>query len=159
MSSSALIRRSGDTFLTLINDILDFSKIEAGQFSLEEQPFDLTQCIEDALDLLAPKASEKAVRVGLHYAYPTPRNVIGDVTRLRQILVNLVGNGVKFTDSGEVVVTVKSQKIARRPFPNSFRRQGYRHWHSCKIKWTGCSNRSARWTLPQRANMAAPDWV
>lgn len=105
------IRRSGDTLLTLINDILDFSKIEAGQFNLEEQPFDLTQCIEDALDLLAPKASEKRLELAYIIHPPTPRHAVGDVTRLRQILVNLVGNGVKFTETGEVVVTVKSQKL------------------------------------------------
>ena len=105
------VRRSSDTLLTLINDILDFSKIEAGQLSLEEQPFDLAQCIEDALDLLAPKASKKGLELAYIMQYPTPRHVIGDATRVRQILVNLVGNGVKFTDSGEVVVTAKSQKM------------------------------------------------
>ncbi len=114
------IRRSGDTLLTLINDILDFSKIEAGQFRLEEQPFDLTQCIEDSLDLLAPKASEKRLELAYIVHPPTPRNVIGDVTRLRQILVNLVGNGVKFTETGEVVVTIKSQPLADQRFQIHF---------------------------------------
>jgi signal transduction histidine kinase/DNA-binding response OmpR family regulator len=101
------IRRSGDVLLTIINDILDFSKIEAGQLELEEQPFRLDSCIEDSLDLLAPKAHKKGVELAYLLDESVPRFVIGDVTRLRQILVNLVGNGVKFTAAGEVIVSVK----------------------------------------------------
>jgi signal transduction histidine kinase/DNA-binding response OmpR family regulator len=106
------IRRSGDVLLTIINDILDFSKIEAGQLELEEQPFQLDSCIEEALDLLAPKAHDKGIELAYLLEESVPRFVIGDVTRLRQILVNLVGNGVKFTAEGEVVVHVQCRPAA-----------------------------------------------
>ncbi len=104
------IRRSGDSLLTLINDILDFSKIEAGQLNLEWVPFDLAQCIEDALDLLAPKAADKGLELAYILNKPTPHYIVADPTRLRQIFVNLVGNGVKFTENGEVTIHVNSQQ-------------------------------------------------
>ena len=103
------IRRSGDALLSIINDILDFSKIEAGQLDLEEHPFSLSQCVEDALDLLAPKAYDKGLELAYIVDPKTPTTLIGDVTRLRQILVNLVGNAVKFTFAGEVIVNVDSE--------------------------------------------------
>ena len=100
------IRTSGDALLTIINDILDFSKIEAGRLDLESTPFDLRECVEGALDLLAPKAREKGLDLACLVEADVPAAIVGDVTRLRQILVNLVGNAVKFTEQGEVVVTV-----------------------------------------------------
>jgi CheY-like chemotaxis protein len=100
------IRTSGDALLTIINDILDFSKIEAGRLDLESAPFNLRECIEGALDLLAPKAREKELNLAYLMEPQVPAAITGDVTRLRQILVNLIGNAVKFTDQGEVVVTV-----------------------------------------------------
>ncbi|MDS3859563.1 response regulator [Thermosynechococcaceae cyanobacterium BACA0444] len=103
------IRQAGDTLLTIINDILDFSKIESGSMSLEQRPFDLADCIEEVLDLLATKADEKNIELGYTYSCHTPRQVLGDVTRVRQILVNLVGNGVKFTTQGEVMIHVDSR--------------------------------------------------
>jgi CheY-like chemotaxis protein/HPt (histidine-containing phosphotransfer) domain-containing protein len=102
------IRNSGDSLLTIINDILDFSKIESGRLELEQQPFELRSCIEDALDLLGPKAAEKKIDLAYQMDDDLPATVIGDVTRLRQVLVNLVGNAVKFTSRGEVVVEVRS---------------------------------------------------
>lgn len=105
------IRISGDTLLTVINDILDFSKIESGKMQLEEQPFELKSCIEDAFDLLAPKALEKKIDL-LYLVDPhAPPFIVGDVTRVRQILVNLVNNAVKFTEQGEVCISVS--KIAQ----------------------------------------------
>ncbi|MFM1945461.1 MAG: hypothetical protein RI897_4443, partial [Verrucomicrobiota bacterium] len=101
------IRSSGDSLLTIINDILDFSKIESGKLELENQPFDLRNCIEDALDLLAPKASEKKIELACELSHNLPSSVIGDVTRVRQILVNLIGNAVKFTSQGEVIVKLQ----------------------------------------------------
>ena len=104
------IRVSGDTLLTLINDILDFSKIESGKMELEDAPFEIKDCIEEAFELLASEAVKK--RLDLLHLIETdvPELLIGDVTRLRQIIVNLVNNAIKFTDSGEVLVSVKKLK-------------------------------------------------
>ncbi|MBC8484480.1 MAG: response regulator, partial [Bacteroidetes bacterium] len=101
------IRISGDTLLTLINDILDFSKIESGKMELEEHPFDLKECIEDAYDLLASKAVKKKLDLLHLIENDVPDFIVGDVTRLRQILVNLINNAIKFTEEGEVFVSVK----------------------------------------------------
>ena len=105
------IRSSGDALLTLINDILDFSKIESGKLELEQQPLNIRDCIEETLDMMAPKASEQGLELAYLIYKNTPSNVIGDVTRIKQILVNLVGNGVKFTPKGEVIIAVTSHKI------------------------------------------------
>lgn len=105
------IRNSCGTLLTIINDILDFSKIESGKLELEEQPFDLRICIEEALDLLAPQAASKGLEL-LYFLDPhLPTQIISDVTRLRQILWNLLSNAVKFTATGEVVVTVQGREL------------------------------------------------
>jgi signal transduction histidine kinase/CheY-like chemotaxis protein/HPt (histidine-containing phosphotransfer) domain-containing protein len=104
------IRTSGDALLTIINDILDFSKIESGRLELEQQPFDLRDCLESALDLLAPKASEHGLDLIYEISDDVPHTLVGDVTRLRQILVNLLSNAVKFTSAGEVVVTVTAER-------------------------------------------------
>jgi signal transduction histidine kinase/CheY-like chemotaxis protein/HPt (histidine-containing phosphotransfer) domain-containing protein len=100
------IRISGDTLLAIINDILDFSKIEAGKLELENQPFDLRDCVEGALDLLATRALEKGLDLAYLIETGVPAAVFGDVTRLRQIVVNLLSNAVKFTEQGEVVLSV-----------------------------------------------------
>ncbi|MCA9921073.1 MAG: response regulator, partial [Anaerolineales bacterium] len=104
------IRRSGDALLTIINHILDFSKIESGQLELELQPFPIRDCIEEALDFLAHKAHSKGLELAYHIQPNTPSIVNGDITRLRQILVNLLGNAVKFTESGEIIVSVWSER-------------------------------------------------
>ncbi len=100
------IRQSGDSLLVIINDILDFSKIEAGKMELESQPFDLYECVESAIDLLAPRTSSKNLELAYYIDEGVPSAIIGDVTRLRQILVNLISNAIKFTEQGEVVVSV-----------------------------------------------------
>ncbi|NJN67687.1 MAG: PAS domain S-box protein [Chloroflexaceae bacterium] len=110
------IRMSGDALLTLINDILDFSKIDAGRLDLEHAPFNLRTGIEEVLELLAPKADEKGIELVYWIDPSTPDMLVGDLVRLRQILINLVGNGVKFTEQGEVVVTV-SYTPPRDPRP------------------------------------------
>lgn len=107
-----IIRRSGDGLLTIINDILDFSKIEAGQMELEQHPFDLRACIEDALDLLAANAATKGLELAYVIEQHTPTALVGDVTRLRQIMVNLLSNAVKFTKEGEVIVSVSSEALS-----------------------------------------------
>jgi CheY-like chemotaxis protein len=101
------IYSSSESLLTIINDILDFSKIESGKLELESQPFDLRACIEDALDLLAAKAAEKQLEVAYQMDDGIPTRMCGDVTRLRQVLVNLLSNGIKFTSAGEVTVQVR----------------------------------------------------
>ncbi len=101
------IRSSGDALLAIINDILDFSKIEAGKMELEQAPFDLRECVESALDLVAGRAVEKSLDLVYLIDEDVPTGIKGDVTRLRQILLNLLGNAVKFTEHGEVVLTVK----------------------------------------------------
>jgi PAS domain S-box-containing protein len=105
------IRGSGDALLTIINDILDFSKIESGKLDLEQQPFDLRDCLEGALDLLAPRAAEKGLDLAYLIENHVPPTIVGDVTRLRQIFVNLMNNAVKFTEVGEVVVTIGAQAL------------------------------------------------
>ena len=104
------IRNSGDALLAIINDILDFSKIEAGKMDLERQPFDLRECVESALDLVAGRAVEKNLDLAYIIDDDVPIGISGDVTRLRQILLNLMSNAVKFTAKGEVVLTVKRDK-------------------------------------------------
>ena len=105
----ATIRSSGDALLTIINDILDYSKIEAGQLHLEEHEFDLRACVEDAIDILALKAVEKRLELVYLVAPDVPAYVVGDSTRFRQVIVNLLGNAIKFTHVGEVVLTVDVQ--------------------------------------------------
>ncbi len=101
-------RRSADALLEIINDILDLSKIESGKLELEHQPFELDNCIEQSLELLAPKAAEKGLDLAYSIDDSLPKILVSDVTRLRQILVNLASNAVKFTSRGEIEVSVKS---------------------------------------------------
>ena len=109
---AATIRDSGDALLTIINDILDFSKIEAGRMDIERQPFDLRDCVESALDLVASRAAEKHLDLAYVFEGEVPVGALGDVTRLRQILLNLLSNAVKFTERGEVVLTVVTEQDA-----------------------------------------------
>ena len=105
------ILNSGDILLSLINDILDFSKIEAQKIDLENQPFDLMVCIEEALDLVAGKADDKGIELAYSLEKGLPTRFMGDVTRLRQILVNLLSNSIKFTEKGEVIISVSGQLL------------------------------------------------
>jgi len=105
------IRASGDALLTIINDILDFSKIESGHLEFEEADFDLRECIESALDLFVARAAEKKIDLLYELVDGVPGIVRSDVTRLRQIIVNLLGNALKFTERGEVVVTVRAGAV------------------------------------------------
>jgi PAS domain S-box-containing protein len=110
---SETIRDSADALLTIINDILDFSKVEAGKMQLEKQPFDLRECLESALELLATKATEKGLDLAYLIDPGTPETIAGDVTRLRQILINLLNNALKFTEQGEVVVSVAGELLTK----------------------------------------------
>jgi CheY-like chemotaxis protein len=101
-----LTYRSADSLLDLINDILDFSKIEAGRLEIDSHEFDLRDSIGDTLQTLAVRATEKSIEVAYQIPPEVPDRLIGDLGRLRQILVNLVGNAIKFTERGEVVVSL-----------------------------------------------------
>jgi signal transduction histidine kinase/DNA-binding response OmpR family regulator len=106
---ASTIRDSSESLLTIINDILDFSKIEAGRMDIEAQPFDLRDCVESALDLVSNRAAEKHLDIAYLFEGEVPPAIQGDVTRLRQILLNLFSNAVKFTDQGEVVLTLTAK--------------------------------------------------
>lgn len=97
---------SGRALLTIINDVLDFSKIESGVIELDPKPFNLQMCIEDVVALLTSQAQKKGVDLNIEIDTPLPELLVGDAARLRQILINLVGNGLKFTDQGSVTVRV-----------------------------------------------------
>jgi PAS domain S-box-containing protein len=104
-----VVRSSGDALLHVIDDILDYSKIEAGKLELERAPFDLRECVEGALDIVAPRASQKEIELGCLIDDGVPAGIVGDVARLRQVLLNLLSNAVKFTEEGEVVVRVAAE--------------------------------------------------
>lgn len=104
------IHNSGSMLLALINDILDFSKIEADKLELERRGFGLHRCVQDVVHMMSSLADEKGLELQLNIAPDVPRRIIGDVTRLRQVLVNLVSNGVKFTQKGRVTIDVAVQK-------------------------------------------------
>ncbi len=101
------IRTSGEALLTIINDILDFSKIESGKMEIEHMPFELALCIEEAFDLFALQASAKKIELVYNIEPGVPAWILGDVTRLRQIIVNLVNNAVKFTPSGSITIEIR----------------------------------------------------
>jgi PAS domain S-box-containing protein len=104
-----IIRSSGDALLRIIDDVLDFSKIEAGQIEIEAHPFGLHECVETALDLVAARAAEKEIDLSCMIEPGVPNAIIADSARLRQILVNLLNNAVKFTEQGEVTLSVSSE--------------------------------------------------
>ncbi len=106
-----IVRESGDSLLSMINNILDFSKIEAQKIELEEQSFELRPCIEEVLRLFVSQASEKNLELAYLVEPNTPNAIIGDTTRLKQVLANLIGNAVKFTHTGEVVIYINATPI------------------------------------------------
>lgn len=106
-----VIRDSGDSLLAIINDILDYSKIEAKQMELEKRSFDLSECVESSLDLVAGSAADKGLDLAYRVEPGTPHAIIGDMTRLRQILLNLLSNAIKFTEHGEVMVSIASRVV------------------------------------------------
>ncbi len=106
-----IIRVSGENLLTVINDILDFSKVESGRLELEEHPFDLREIIESSIDVIVPDAHRKELDIALQVDPEIPIGIRSDPTRLRQILVNLLGNAIKFTDEGEIVVRVAATRL------------------------------------------------
>ena len=104
-----MVKASGESLLTVINDILDFSKIEAGKLAIDAIPFDLSDCLATTLKLLATRAHLKGLELACDIRADVPTALMGDPSRLRQIVTNLVGNAIKFTDHGEVVLTVEAE--------------------------------------------------
>lgn len=111
-----VFRRAGSNLLTLINDILDVSKIEAGHFEMEHIDFDLEEVVDEAMELIQPKAAAKGIALISRIAPQAHRSLVGDPSRVRQVLINLLGNGVKFTHSGEVSLTVADSDCGRPGF-------------------------------------------
>ncbi len=105
------IRASGENLLEIINDILDYSKADVGKLEIEHRPFDLRRCIEESLDLVTPRAMEKGLNLAYLIEEGTSESLVGDATRLRQVLVNLLSNAVKFTHQGEVFVAVDGEPV------------------------------------------------
>ena len=133
------IASSSENLLTIINDILDFSRIEAGKIEMEEDVVNLQDCVKNAVDLLKRGAIAKGLALTYEIDVNVPSYIVGDANRLRQVLVNLVGNAVKFTEQGEIAVAVAKEDIqlsrgrpprrpAILPTPSFFRpRHGRRH--------------------------------
>ena len=108
------IRNSGESLLIIINDILDFSKIEAGRMELEESPFDVRECVENSLELFSFRARNKGLELGCLIDSGVPAAIFGDPTRVNQNLVNLIGNAIKFTERGEIVVSVDARRVEKK---------------------------------------------
>jgi two-component system sensor histidine kinase/response regulator len=103
-----MVKRSADSLLNVINDILDFSKIEAGKLELDPTPFHLRDSVGDVIKGLALRAHQKGLELIFHVAPDVPDEIVGDMTRLRQVIVNLIGNAIKFTEKGEIVLYIES---------------------------------------------------
>ena len=127
-----VVKQSGDCLLHLINEILDFSKIEAGKMELERIAFDLREVVGDATRVLALRAAQKGLELAFHVAADVPPLLAGDPGRLRQIIINLVGNAIKFTERGEVRVDVRLDDDDRRRGAAALRRDRHRHRHSAR---------------------------
>ncbi|WP_274651394.1 PAS domain S-box protein [Paenibacillus humicola] len=106
-----IIRKSGESLLAIINDILDFSKIDSGKTELIQEPFHLRSCIFEAVDVLSPKAQEKKLDISFLLSPDIPPVLVGDEKRLKQVLLNLIGNAIKFTSEGGVSISVKKQAV------------------------------------------------
>lgn len=110
-----LLRRSGDVLLNLINDILDLSKIEAGRLELESEPFDLREVVEPTAEMMALRAHKKGLELLCHVAPDIPSVLVGDPNRLRQVIVNLLGNALKFTERGHILIRVEKDRMRSAP--------------------------------------------
>ncbi|HEX4130881.1 MAG TPA: response regulator [Pirellulales bacterium] len=115
-----IVRESADALLSVINDVLDFSKIEAGRLELDTQPFRLRETLGDIMKLLGVRLKTPQIELACHVAPAVPDALVGDVGRLRQVLVNLIGNAIKFTERGEIVVSVTEQKRGERDVELTF---------------------------------------
>ena len=127
-----IVKSSADSLLSVLNDILDFSKIEAGKLELEQSPFDLRETIGTTLHTLASRAAAKGLELAVHIPPDVPNDLVGDAGRLRQIIVNLVGNAIKFTSRGEVVVDVESEFAGQTGVWSARCRARHRHRHPAR---------------------------
>ena len=155
---SSTISRSGEALLAIINDILDFSKIEAGRMELELAPFDLRECVEAVVDLIGPIAQRKGLELAYGIEPGTPETAVGDASRLRQILLNLLNNAVKFTDEGEIAVNVEGGRRPRAPIASRFHVIDPRHRDRdpARSDRPACSSRSRRSTRRPAGGSAGP---
>lgn len=124
-----MVHSGSDMLLAVINEILDFSKIEAGKIELEYQPFNLRECIESAFDIMAFRVQERGLKLAMIMDAHTPDVIVGDMARVRQIILNLISNAVKFTESGEIAVIVNGHHLVadqpEHPVPGFFAAQEY----------------------------------
>ncbi|KAL2644216.1 hypothetical protein R1flu_011803 [Riccia fluitans] len=139
------IRSSGEALLAVINDILDFSKIEAGKMDLEVAPFSLTDCIEDSLDLISSQAASKGLELTYTVTEKVPSMLKGDVSRVRQILVNLLSNAMKFTDHGQVSIAVDGRKLDGFPASKSVEEE--RTWLASATAPIKLKQGGAKWEI------------
>jgi signal transduction histidine kinase len=142
------VKSCADSLLTLMNDMLDFSKIEAGKLRLDNVRFNLRDVLDDTIKALGLRAHQKGLELACHILPDVPGELVGDPGRLRQIVINLVGNAIKFTDRGEVILRVAAQSTTDREI-----------CLHVSVSDTGVGiPPSSRLTSRRRANMAAPDW-
>ena len=153
-----LIGNSADSLLIIVNDILDFSKISAGKLVFEEIDFELMPAVEAVLNLLGERARKKGLELILKPGDGVPRWVRGDPTRLRQVITNLLGNAIKFTEHGEVVVAIDLKPAAEQEVVMRLRNQPIPASGSAPRRCAGCFSPFIRPTVPPRANTAGPGW-
>src|SRR5262245_18358387 len=118
---AAVIHTSAGTLLALVNDVLDFSKVEAGEMRMESLSCDLRDTVAQVVNMFRPRADAKALGLEVRVHEPVPHSILGDALRLRQILTNLLGNALKFTESGSVRLEVSLEGSPARPFALLFR--------------------------------------
>ena len=155
-----MVKTSAANLLTLINDILDYSKIEAGKIVLDPRPFDVADLVGEVLHSLAIPAHQKGLELAFSFGQGVPSAIVGDGLRVRQVLLNLVGNAVKFTGQGEVVVGVTWSPLAIpaikiRCFTSPFAIPGSEFHRRLK---PNCFTPSSRGTHPRLASLGAPGW-
>jgi signal transduction histidine kinase len=149
-----VVKSSADGLLCIINDILDFSKIEAGKFSLDPRPFSLEDLVSETMKTFSLRAHQKGLELAFELDSAVPTHVVGDSGRLRQILLNLLGNAIKFTKQGEVVLTVEQE--AQDADDSQSATPGLAF---CRRNYPVFFRLSSRRTIPPREAMAGPAWV
>ena len=156
------VKSAADNLLGIINDLLDFSKIEAGKLELDPADFSLRAAVGDTLRALAVRAHKKGLELIYDVQPEVPDALVGDAGRLRQVLLNLVGNAIKFTDAGRGGRARGSRRRARRREGErrpAVHRERHRHRHPARTSRSGSSGRSSRRTPRPRGSTAAPGWA